>query len=82
MKEPFYKRFEIIKTEIIDMRTAAFKTGRLKHENQIMSVRRKDFYDLEATAKLFGPKFVQHVGHEIDGLIFQPKKTVRIKIKF
>ncbi|CAA99765.2 mRNA guanylyltransferase [Caenorhabditis elegans] len=75
MKEPFYKRFEIIKTEIIDMRTAAFKTGRLKHENQIMSVRRKDFYDLEATAKLFGPKFVQHVGHEIDGLIFQPKKT-------
>lgn len=73
MKEPFSKRFEIIKNEIIDKRNNAFKSGRLRHDKQIMSVRRKDFYLLEATSKLFEPKFVQHVGHEIDGLIFQPK---------
>ncbi|KAF1768750.1 hypothetical protein GCK72_000563 [Caenorhabditis remanei] len=73
MKEPFHKRFEIIQTEIINKRKAAFVSGRIRPERQIMSVRRKDFYDLCATAKLFEPKFVQHVGHEIDGLIFQPK---------
>uniref|UniRef100_A0A1I7U445 mRNA guanylyltransferase n=1 Tax=Caenorhabditis tropicalis TaxID=1561998 RepID=A0A1I7U445_9PELO len=73
MKEPFSKRFEIIQNEIIDKRKAAFKTGRIRQDRQIMSVRRKDFYSLEATGKLFEPKFVKHVGHEIDGLIFQPK---------
>lgn len=72
MKEPFTKRFEIIKTEIIDKRSAAFKAGRARRDRQIMSVIRKDFYDLIATAKLLGPEFVQKVGHEIDGLIFQP----------
>ncbi|CAL2030748.1 unnamed protein product [Caenorhabditis brenneri] len=73
MKEPFIKRFEIIQKEIIDKRTSAFKSGRLHHEKQIMSVRRKDFYDLSATAKLFSYEFKRNVKHEIDGLIFQPK---------
>ncbi|CAI2314212.1 unnamed protein product [Caenorhabditis sp. 36 PRJEB53466] len=74
MKERFDKRFEIIKTEIIDPRNEAFKSGRLRAENQIMSVRRKDFWLVASTYKLFEPQFVQNVGHEIDGLIFQPKR--------
>ncbi|ULU10947.1 hypothetical protein L3Y34_014870 [Caenorhabditis briggsae] len=72
MKEPFSKRFKIISTEIIDKRDAGFRSGKLRRERQTMSVRRKDFYVLETTWKLFERKFVKNVGHEIDGLIFQP----------
>lgn len=78
MKEKFSKRFEIIKHEIIDRRNAAFQTGRLRYEDQIMSVRRKDFWPLDVTYKLFENEFVKHVGHEIDGLIFQPQRKVRL----
>uniref|UniRef100_A0A8R1I099 mRNA-capping enzyme n=1 Tax=Caenorhabditis japonica TaxID=281687 RepID=A0A8R1I099_CAEJA len=72
MKEPFSKRFEIIKAEIIRGREFAFRDGKLNKEKQMMSVRRKDFYLLEATYKLFQDDFKKCVGHEIDGLIFQP----------
>ena len=41
-----------------------------------MSVRIKDFWELEAVPKLFEEKFTKSLGHEIDGLIFQPVEGV------
>lgn len=37
----------------------------------------KEFWELEAVRKLFDDKFTKSVGHEIDGLIFQPVEEVK-----
>lgn len=37
-----------------------------------MSVRLKQFWDIDKTAKIFAEKFIKDLGHEIDGLIYQP----------
>lgn len=41
----------------------------------------QDFWELEAVRKLFDEKFTRNVGHEIDGLIFQPVNEVSFKMK-
>uniref|UniRef100_A0A158P8V7 mRNA-capping enzyme n=1 Tax=Angiostrongylus cantonensis TaxID=6313 RepID=A0A158P8V7_ANGCA len=46
--------------------------GRIRKDREPMSVRVKDFWEMEALPKLFEPKFTKNVGHEIDGLILQP----------
>uniref|UniRef100_A0A915CSP3 Tyrosine specific protein phosphatases domain-containing protein n=1 Tax=Ditylenchus dipsaci TaxID=166011 RepID=A0A915CSP3_9BILA len=52
-REPFWKRFEMVKHELIDPLIAAMRKGTIRREDQLMSIRRKDFYLLEATHKLF-----------------------------
>uniref|UniRef100_A0A158QR87 mRNA-capping enzyme n=1 Tax=Haemonchus placei TaxID=6290 RepID=A0A158QR87_HAEPC len=52
-----------------------FEAGRIRKEREPMSVRVKDFWEMEALPKLFEPKFTKNVGHEIDGLILQPPYT-------
>ncbi|KJH53399.1 mRNA capping enzyme, catalytic domain protein [Dictyocaulus viviparus] len=71
-KENFDIRFLCIRRELIEPRNAAIKAGRIRKEREPMSVRVKDFWELEALPKLFEPKFTKNVGHEIDGLILQP----------
>ncbi|KHJ82650.1 mRNA capping enzyme, catalytic domain protein, partial [Oesophagostomum dentatum] len=71
-KENFDIRFMCIRRELIEPRNAAIKAGRIRKEREPMSVRVKDFWELEALPKLFEPKFTKNVGHEIDGLILQP----------
>lgn len=68
----FRKRFDCIQNELIKPRTKAFMEGKLKREKEIFSVRRKDFWNIEVVGKLFDQKFLANLGHEIDGLIFQP----------
>ncbi|PIO68518.1 mRNA capping enzyme, catalytic domain protein [Teladorsagia circumcincta] len=71
-KENFDIRFMCIRRELIEPRNAAIKAGRIRKEREPMSVRVKDFWEMEALPKLFEPKFTKNVGHEIDGLILQP----------
>ncbi|CAD6193611.1 unnamed protein product [Caenorhabditis auriculariae] len=71
-KQNFDIRTECIRRELIFPRNEAMKRGQLDQNSQSMSVRIKEFWLIEAVAKLFEPKFTQNVGHEIDGLIFQP----------
>uniref|UniRef100_A0A915BLY8 mRNA-capping enzyme n=1 Tax=Parascaris univalens TaxID=6257 RepID=A0A915BLY8_PARUN len=70
----FPTRLLCIQKELIGPRIEAMKTGRIKRESEPMSIRAKEFWGLEAVRKLFEDKFTRNVGHEIDGLIFQPVK--------
>ncbi|KAK0410615.1 hypothetical protein QR680_005235 [Steinernema hermaphroditum] len=70
----FERRLDCIQRELIGPRIEAMKAGKLRREDEPMSVRRKDFWDIGAVPKFFEPKFTSTVGHEIDGLIFQPRK--------
>ncbi|CAI5438289.1 unnamed protein product [Caenorhabditis angaria] len=72
MKEKFTTRSDCIRKEIIEVRNQAILKNQINKERQPMSVRIKDFWQMEGVSKLFEPKFVENVGHEIDGLIFQP----------
>lgn len=45
-------------------------------EREPFSVRCKDFYDVVMAKKLLAPKFTDSLGHEPDGLIFQPSIDV------
>lgn len=57
---------------IITFRTSAFKSGKLQRESEPISVRCKEFHDLKHTGYLLSDKFTEKLGHEPDGLIFQP----------
>lgn len=74
--DSFTRRFDLIETELIRPRTDAFKFGRLKRENEPIGVRRKGFWDIKSTHKLFERGFLSC--HEVDGLIFQPVNRVSI----
>lgn len=50
--------------------------GLINRESEPFSVRAKEFYDVVMTMKLLRPKFTETLGHEPDGLIFQPSVEV------
>uniref|UniRef100_A0A915PZ12 mRNA-capping enzyme n=1 Tax=Setaria digitata TaxID=48799 RepID=A0A915PZ12_9BILA len=68
----FTTRLSCIREDLIQPRRDALRSGRIKRENEPISIRNKEFWELEAVRKLFDEKFTRNVGHEIDGLIFQP----------
>ena len=68
----FDKRMQCIKNEIIGPRHEALKCGKIRREDESFGIRVKDFWDIVGTKKLLAPEFTKNVGHEIDGLIFQP----------
>ncbi|VDD90364.1 unnamed protein product [Enterobius vermicularis] len=68
----FRKRMDCIYKGIINPRVKAMGTGRIRRELEPISIRIKDFWPLEQVRKVFDSKFLKSVGHEIDGLIFQP----------
>ncbi|MCP9259796.1 mRNA-capping enzyme [Dirofilaria immitis] len=67
----FTTRLSCIREDLIQPRHDALRSGRIRRENEPISIRNKDFWELEAVRKLFDEKFTKNVGHEIDGLIFQ-----------
>uniref|UniRef100_A0A0N5AHZ1 mRNA-capping enzyme n=1 Tax=Syphacia muris TaxID=451379 RepID=A0A0N5AHZ1_9BILA len=68
----FKKRMDCIYKEIIAPRTKAMESGRILRDSEPISIRIKDFWPLRQVRKVFDPKFLNAVGHDIDGLIFQP----------
>lgn len=50
--------------------------GLINKEREPFSVRVKEFYDVIQAKKLLAPKFTDTLGHEPDGLIFQPSIDV------
>lgn len=54
--------------------------GLIIREREPFSVRMKEFWDVTDARKLLEPKFTRALGHEPDGLIFQPSKDVSIML--
>lgn len=71
-KTQFSTRVYCIDKEIILTREEAKKNGRIDRSMESFGVRKKDFWGLEHTSKLFSEKFNRNMVHEVDGLIFQP----------
>jgi len=54
--------------------------GLIDKRSEPFSIRLKEFWDLNETRKLLGPKFTKEsLGHEPDGIIFQPIYKVNEK---
>ena len=70
----FDTRTLCIEKEIIFTREEAKRNGRIDRSQESFGVRKKDFWGLEHTSKLFSEKFNRNMVHEVDGLIFQPVK--------
>ena len=52
--------------------------GKIDKQKEPFSIRHKLFWDVHEARTLLGPKFTKEsLGHEPDGLIFQPAKEVR-----
>uniref|UniRef100_A0A2M4BHL5 mRNA-capping enzyme n=1 Tax=Anopheles marajoara TaxID=58244 RepID=A0A2M4BHL5_9DIPT len=72
-KRPFYPdRLGLIQRELIDSRTRAIQKGLIDRQQEPFGVRQKQFWDITQSKSLLGPKFTQTLGHEPDGLIYQP----------
>ena len=51
--------------------------GKINKQLESFSLRQKDFWDVGEAKTLLGPKFTKaSLGHEPDGLVFQPEKMV------
>lgn len=69
----FNRRQECIQREIEGARNAYITSGLINKESEPFRVRRKQFWKVQCTRKLLGPNFTKkELGHEPDGLIFQP----------
>ncbi|XP_076243664.1 mRNA-capping enzyme-like [Calliopsis andreniformis] len=74
-KLPFHpNRYQIIDKEIMGGRHRAMYEERLRKEREPFAVRLKSFWNVERAASLLDQKFAKQLGHEPDGLIFQPSK--------
>lgn len=72
---PFHPdRFYIIQQNIMGGRHKALKEGRIRKETEPFSIRSKHFWDVTQADTLLSDKFAKQLGHEPDGLIFQPAK--------
>lgn len=60
----------------LDPRYKAQARGLIDRNREPFSVRVKEFYDVTQAKKLLEPKFTSCLGHEPDGLIFQPSTDV------
>jgi len=74
-KGDFGLRELCIHKELIGVRSQLIAEGKIDKAKESFSVRQKQFWDVADAHKLLGPKFTKEsLGHEPDGLIFQPKK--------
>lgn len=60
----------------IEPRNEAIRKGLINKQREPFSMREKMFWDITQAIKLTQPKFTQNLGHEPDGLIFQPSSDV------
>ena len=69
----FVTRLTAIEREIIGPRNKFIQQGLIDKEAEPFRVRLKQFWDISETHILLGPKFKKDLlGHEPDGLVFQP----------
>jgi len=71
-KTDFGRRMLCINKEIIGPRTDAKRDGRIDGSRESFSIRAKEFFDLTMADRLLSEQFTRQLGHEVDGLIFQP----------
>ena len=72
-KTVFSTRRLCIHKEIVNARNEYIKEGKIDKTNEPFRIRAKEFWPLQETAVLLGPKFSKEsLGHEPDGLVFQP----------
>ncbi|XP_058064809.1 mRNA-capping enzyme [Anopheles bellator] len=72
-KLPFHPdRLNLIDRELIGARTRAMQKGMIDRPKEPFGVRLKQFWDIGQSKALLGPKFTEKLGHEPDGLIYQP----------
>ncbi|PAA72841.1 hypothetical protein BOX15_Mlig010591g1 [Macrostomum lignano] len=69
---PFARRLQCIELELIGPRNAMKQRLGPQLPKEPFSVRLKGFYGLDACVKLLSQEFTESLGHETDGLIFQP----------
>ena len=69
----FNTRLVCIEREIEKARRTYIESGRIDKFKEPFRVRMKQFWDIQSTKTLLGPNFQKEkLGHEPDGLIFQP----------
>ena len=69
----FSMRLMCIEREIEGARNKYIMEGKINKEKEPFRIRLKKFWDIQSTRTLVGPKFTKkELGHEPDGLIFQP----------
>ena len=69
----FSTRLLCIDKEIIKTRAKHIQEGRIDKLREPFRLRQKQFWPIIETKTLLGPKFTKaNLGHEPDGLIFQP----------
>ena len=70
----FSTRLTCIEREIVTgAREKWAREGKINKEQEPFRIRIKQFWDVQSTRTLLGPKFTKkELGHEPDGLIFQP----------
>ncbi|XP_034937783.1 mRNA-capping enzyme-like [Chelonus insularis] len=73
-KSFFPDRYTIIEREVMGGRHRALKESRIHREQEPFSIRLKHFWDITQVKSLLSEKFAKQLGHEPDGLIFQPSK--------
>lgn len=74
-KTEFERRMLCVAKEIVGARSMYIQKGKIDKTQEPFSVRQKQFWDLSEARVLLGPKFTKEsLGHEPDGLIFQPAK--------
>ncbi|XP_034936399.1 mRNA-capping enzyme-like [Chelonus insularis] len=73
-KSFFPDRYTIIEREIMGSRYRALNEGIICREQEPFSVRLKHFWDITQANSLLSAKFAKQLGHQLDGLIFQPSK--------
>jgi len=76
--KPFFHRFEILNSEIIEPRKRFFSEMRKSNyydiERELFSIRQKKFYPISSTRVLL-ENFIPNLSHDSDGLIFQPQSS-------
>ena len=66
---------------LLVMIISCFVQGKIDKRVEPFSVRQKQFWDVCESRTLLGPKFTKEsLGHEPDGLIFQPSPDVRTTV--
>lgn len=64
---------------ISEPRHNAMSKGHIDKQREPFSIRDKGFWEIKQAKKLLEPKFTKGLGHEPDGLIFQPSQDVMIR---
>uniref|UniRef100_T1J962 mRNA guanylyltransferase n=1 Tax=Strigamia maritima TaxID=126957 RepID=T1J962_STRMM len=71
-KTDFDRRMFCIRKELVEPRQMAKTNGLIDRSAEHFSFRMKEFWDVSLTRDLLSEKFTKQLGHEVDGLVYQP----------